>query len=74
MQIPVIGSKKVPRGHVSAACVGVAAAARLAAATPMPPKSSPPSTVVAERERMITSRMVSPILVSTYEYHDASRI
>jgi hypothetical protein len=70
MQIPVIGSKKVPSGHDAAACAGVAAGAGLAAATPTPPKSSPPSTAVAERERMIISRMVAPILVPTYEYHE----
>ena len=73
-----IGSKKVPSGHVTAVCAGVVAGAGLAAATPAPPKNSPPSTAVAASERMITSRIMFPPLVvhplsrntlPTYQYH-----
>ena len=65
MQSPDVGSRNVPSMHIGgggAGCASVrlAVGAGFAAATPVLPKNSPPTTAVAVSEHMITFRMMFP--------------
>ena len=63
-----VGTGTSPSEHSGPAAATVGAAARLAAATMVPPESRPPTTAVAKRNRMITSRMMCPNLSGTHDY------